>query len=332
MLKLTEKEMRALSLSRAIEAAAGPGLAGTFEGEVQQDLARALGRTYDPNRLAVPWEWLGKRDMTAAGASGSNYLVGNDHITPADTLRGYNVVLQAGATLLPDRVGNISIPRTVTDATAYWLADEASAITAGQPEVGMVSMTPKTLGALVTVSHQLRVTTEVDAFLRGHLLQTIGRTLDAAVLAGSGIAGEPTGLVNVPGVHAESGTSLAWSGLQNMLQHAADGGADDEALGWIGAPDTRELLASRERFTGTGPCWAGREMAGFSAVAAKAAPSASLFLGPWREIVIALWGVPEIEVNPGSLFKSGKVQMRVLMQADVACRHPAAFAMATSIT
>lgn len=332
MLKLTDKEMRALSLSRAIEAVAGPGLAGTFEGEVQQDLAQALGRSYDPHRLTVPWEWLGKRDMTAAGASGSSYLVGAEQITPADTLRGYNVALQSGATLLPDRVGNISIPRTLTDASGYWLADEASPITEGQPEVGMIAMTPKTLGALVTVSHQLRVTTEADAYLRGHLLQTIGRSLDAAILVGSGINGQPTGLVNVPGVHAESGTSLAWSGLQNMLQHAADGGAADEALAWIGASGTRETLATRERFTGAGPCWNGRDMAGFSARATTAAPADSLFLGPWSEIVVALWGVPEIVVNPGSLFKSGKVQMRVLMQLDIACRHPAAFAVATSIT
>lgn len=333
-MKLTEKERRAFSLGRAIQAAAANELNGTFEGEILEQATREAGRTFTKSGFVLPWELIpGRRDMTVAGVSGSQFLTGTENQPAADTLYAYSVAMRAGITVLPDRVGNVTIPRVVTDATGYWLPDELSAIDVSQPEIGLISMSPRSLGALVTISHQMRAQGQgLDAFLAAHLKQTIGRTLDQAILAGTGADGQPLGLMGTSGVHTETGANLAWAGLHNMLEKVATGDGADNALAWIAAPGVRELLASRERFTGAGPCWDGRQMAGFEAHATTAAPTGSLFLGPWSEIVLGLWGPLQIDVNPGAYFASGKIQMRVMAMADVACRHPAAFSVATSIS
>ncbi len=331
MFNLTPKELRAISVNRAITAAAGPGLTDGLEAEVFREFAQSIGAQFTPHRFPIPWQIL-RRDMTVAGVQGSSYLVSTDALDAVQALQPWSVVLQSGATVIPDCRGNITFPRATAAATGYWLADENDPASESQPTLGEVSMTPKTLAAIVTYSHQMAAQSNVDAFLRAHLLQTIGRTLDAAALNGSSISGEPTGIINVPGIHTETGTSLAWSNIQNMLEKVSAAGVQDGALAFVGTPAVRELLAQREVAAGSGLIWNGRSIGGFPANATPDAPAASLYLGAWSELVVALWGAPEISVNPMTYFSTGKLQMRIMLHCDTAVRHDGAFAVASSIT
>jgi len=331
-MQLTPKETRAFSLHRAVEQAGGDGLRGSLESEILEEACRESGRTFTPFEFVVPWQLL-NRDMTAAGSSGSNYIVGTEMNAAVDALRGYSIVGKAGATVLPNLVGNQTIPRASAEATGYWLANEATTITGSQPTLAPITLTPKTLAAIVTVSHQFRVQAQPDNFLSNHLLQVIARTLDVAALGGSGSSGQPTGLAGISGVGTQSGTTLGWAGVQTMLGQIGDGNADDDSVSWIATPAVRKLLAAREKASGSGVVWNGREMAGFPAMVSTSCPTASLFVGPWAAVAIGLWGVgPEVKVNPGSLFAQGGVQMRCMVEADIGCRHPAAFSVSTSIT
>lgn len=333
---MTQKELRAFDLGRASINGAGHGLISGLEYEVCKDLAASTGAQFTPHRFPVPWQVL-SRDMTAAGVSGSSYIVGTSNMDALQALRPWSVVMQSGCTVMPDQIDNVTIPRTITEATGYWLADENDPATESQPELGQISMMPKTCAGIVTFSHQMNLQSNIDGFLRAHLMQTIGRTLDRAALNGSGTSGQPTGIINVPGVYTHSGTGLAQSGIQTMLQNVSEAGAQDDQLAFIGTPAVRALLAQRPMYESNltpspRDVWDGRSVAGFPAHATADAPTASLFLGAWQELVIAIWGAPEISINPSTYFSTGKLQMRVMLHADVAVRHPAAFAVATSIT
>ena len=72
-----------------------------------------------------------QRDMTVAGVSGSNYLVGTENQAASfiDLLRNTSVTMRMGITRLSGLQGNVTIPKMTAGNTAYWLADEGTAAT-----------------------------------------------------------------------------------------------------------------------------------------------------------------------------------------------------------
>src|SRR6185312_6091754 len=71
-----------------------------------------------------------------------------------DRLRERVLVRQLGATVLTGLVGNLNIPRLKASATASWVA-ESAAISASDPQVDDVSLTPKHVGGIVEISRNM---------------------------------------------------------------------------------------------------------------------------------------------------------------------------------
>lgn len=302
-----------------------------YELEVVEDAAAHAGRSFNPARPVVPLELL-TRDMTAAGVSGSQYVVGAESMAPADVLRPYSVAVRAGVTVLPGLRSNITIPRVTTAASAEWLAGELDPLSGSQPALGDVGMTPKICGSLTTYTKQLRVQQDqLEAFLRSHLLMTIGRAVDVAMIGGSGSAGEPLGIVGTSGVGAESGTSLGWAGIIAMQQAVADAGSEPTAV--VATPAVRKLLQGREKAAGSGLVWDGATVGGIAAFATAACPAGTLVVADWTQAVLGIWGDgPEIALDEFTGWASGKITMRVLLSVDTALLHPASFSVSTGVT
>lgn len=193
-------------------------------------------------------------------------------------------------------------------------------------------MTPKNCGALSTFTRLLRGQQEqLEALLRRHLLATGGRAIDEAVLAGTGISGQPQGIVGTPGVGTESGTSLGWSGLTAMQQAVADAGSDPSAI--ITTPAVRKLLQGREMASGSGLVWGGATVGSIPAYATAACATATLVMGDFAQAVLGIWGAgPEIALDQFTGWTTGKISMRVLLSVDTALLHPASFSTSVSIT
>lgn len=327
----TAKEKSAFSFSRAILSASAGGLGSSLEAEMLQDATRHAGKQFTPVNFYVPFELM-RRDMTAAGVSGSNYLVGTEKPFALDVLPQYSPVLQAGMQVILLQ-GNASIPKTIAPSTGTWLESELDQITESQATIGEVNLTPKNCGILTEISGQLTRQTAIDAFMQRELLRTMGRTLDAAVFAGTGVAGQPQGLHHTAGVGsvAVDATDTA-DDLNEMLRLIAEADVGEE-ITWFGSPAVRKLLAGRARWSGSGAaCWNDRNIAGYPAIASRVAPASTLTVGAFGELVVGLWadGV-EITVNPYSGFSQGKIAYRAWLQADIAVTTPAAFCVATSV-
>jgi HK97 family phage major capsid protein len=67
------------------------------------------------------------------------------------------------------------------------------------------------------------------------------------------------------------------------------------------------------------------QAAGFPAMSTNQMPAAAMYFGDWSSLVIAEWGVLEIEVNPYAGFQAGIIGIRAMMTIDVGLRYPAAF-------
>jgi hypothetical protein len=60
--------------------------------------------------------------------------------------------------------------------------------------------------------------------------------------------------------------------------------------------------------------------------------AANILFGDFSKVVLAEWGVLEVEVNPYANFAAGIVGVRAMYSIDVGVRYAAAFSLATSVT
>lgn len=314
------------------------GLSGGYERELCQATALAAGESFDQHRVLIPFGALAtRRDLTvgAGGASGG-YLVGTSTADPADVLRPFSTVAQAGATIVSGLRDNLVIPRVTSESTASWIDSENTQYPDAQPSVGVATLSPKHAAAIVYFSRQWRVQSAEagELLLRQQLLGAVAALLDQALLAGAGSAGAPLGLVGTSGVNTATGTSLALAGLLEMREEILAAGGNEANLRWISTPAVQRVLAARERNSGGGRnLWDDDGILGRPAFATKRAPTGVLVAGDFEKAIVAIWGsAVRVEVNPYQAFQSGGMAARVVLTCDVAFPQASAFAVASSVT
>ena len=80
-------------------------------------------------------------------------------------------------------------------STPAWLSTEGSQVPPSQTTLAQITITPKTVGAVVNFSRQLSLQANAESFVRRELLRTVATAIDLAVLNGSGAVGQPLGLL-----------------------------------------------------------------------------------------------------------------------------------------
>ena len=286
-----------------------------------------------PGKRRVPTSALRQsRDMTAA--SSGAYLVSTTTGALEPLLRGYSVVAEAGVRVLGGLIGNLVLPRTVTNAGAVWIAAEGDTIGEATPTLGQIALVPKYVGLRIDCSRQLLVQSSAETVIEQQLGEAVGTAIDNAVFGGSGNSGEPLGICNSSGIFEQSGPSLGHAGLLAMMEAAVTAGARYNRLTWFAHPDTAEILGARERASGSGFNLDNGLILGRPCISTTAVPSKKLVLCDPSRILLALFdgqGVG-VERDDYSAFSTGLVGFRLLLAVDVAISPAAAFAVAASIT
>lgn len=283
----------------------------------------------------------GRRDMTVAGASGSQYLVSTDNLPGSfiDLLRNDSVVLGLGATRLTGLVGNITIPRMTAGGTAYWLADESTQITESQATIGQVSLSPKNVAALTEISHQLmqQSSPDVEQMVMNDLAQVLALAVDVAALRGSGNNGQPHGIVGTSGLGSfDTDSTNTFSDVLDAQVDVMAANALRPGCAYVADPTSAALLMGRSRFASTDtPVWNGSllegTMAGFPCRATNQMSANTMLFGLWPSIIVAEWGQLELMVNPYSDFTRGLSAVRAWYAMDTAMRYPGAFSYDASV-
>lgn len=340
---LSSKETRQYSLLRAIRASVekNPGLA-PFEMECHQAIEAKFGQAkrgfYVP--LEVQQREMAKRDLTVGTPTAGGNLVATDLAASSfiDLLRARSRVMELGARSLNGLVGNVNIPRQTGAATAYWLANEATTITESQQTIGQLALTPKNVGAYTEISRLLTLqsTPDAEAMVQTDLALVLALALDSAAISGSGASGQPTGITATAGIGSVTGTSIAYAGIVEFQTDVAGGNALVENCAYLTTPAVAGLLMQRQRFTSTDtPLWTGSVLdglvAGFRATSSTQVPAANMIFGDFAQVIMASWGVLEIETNPYAGFTAGIIGVRAWATVDVGIRQAGAFSLATSI-
>jgi HK97 family phage major capsid protein len=355
-LGLSPREVRQFSLFRAVQAAADKNWTQAgFELECTREISKRLQKMADPNTFFVPYDLMARtvdvpramltrqyastRDLTAASAGAGGYLVDTVNVGFIDILRNRSVAYRMGARRLSGLQGNVTIPRQSGSATAVWLANEGSTITESAQTFQQVALSPKSVGAYTEISRQLLLQSSpgAEGLVTADLAAVTALAVDTGVISGSGGSGQPQGIIGTSGVGSVTGTSLGYAGVLDLQDDVATANVMPAAGGYVTTSAVAKLLMQRVKFAGTAtPLWDGNlwdaNMAGFQAMSSIQIPSANLLFGDWSQVIVAEWGVLQVDVNPFANFQAGVVGIRAITSIDVALRYGAAFSLATSIT
>jgi HK97 family phage major capsid protein/HK97 family phage prohead protease len=350
-LDMPKSDTRRYSLMRALRAAQnGNWKDAGLELEANAQVSKRLNSTPRSEKsFFVPLDVMMRdlpkthtRDMTAAGVSGSQYLISTDNQSGSfiELLRNTSVALRMGVTRLSGLKGNVTIPKMTAGNTAYWLTDETTQITESQPTLGQLSLAPKNVAALTELSHQLmqQSTPDAETLVLSSIARDIGLAVDVGILRGSGASGQPTGIVNTGSIGAFTGTSLAAAGLIDAQADVAGANAMFPGCGYVTTPAVAGLLMARPELptTGTTRMWTGNMLEGailgFPAMSSAQMSTATMLFGWWPSVLLAEWGVLELMVNPFSDFTRGLTAVRGWYTCDVGVRYAGAWSYSSSIT
>ena len=344
---LSDKEARAFSFVRAINALANPTdrkaqEAARFERECSDAVGSKMNR--GAQGFFVPVE-VQTRDLLVGTASAggntvaTNLLAGNF----IDMLRNKMALTGLGAQFLTGLIGQIAIPRQTSGATAYWVA-ENGAPTESQQAFDQVTMSPKTLGAFTDISRKLLLQSsmDVEGFVRNDLATVIALAIDLAGINGSGASNQPTGILNTAGIGSVAGGTNGliptWSNIVDLESAIAVANADVGSMGYLTNAKVRGKLKQVSKVSGqNGFIWDNDSVNGYQTGVSNQVPSnltkgtasaicSAILFGNFSDLIIGQWGSLDLMVDPYTGSTAGTVRVVALQDVDVAVRHAESFA------
>lgn len=342
-LDLSKNETRKFSVFKAIRAMTDKSWKGAeFEQECHNEILKRTGlQEAVHGGFYMPMD-VQKRDLTVGSASAGGNLVGTDLQAASfiDILRAKSRAAQLGMTMLTGLVGNVAVPKLTGSATAYWLTNEATAITESGATFGQLALAPKTLGAYTELSRllMLQATPAAEALVMNDFAKVLALAIDLAVFEGSAASGQPTGISQTASIGSVTGTSLDLAKAIEFQTDLATANALADNCAYITTPAVAGLLKGRARIASTDSqtLWSGSvldgSIEGFKATTSTQLTAASMIFGDFTQVVLGEWGMLEIALNPYAQFSTAITGIRAIQSVDVGVRQAAAFSRATSIT
>ena len=346
-----EAEFRSFSIVRAMAGAAGlPGVDAGREREISAEVQRRSGRTFQG--IAVPMAALSgpveRRVFTTAlpaGGPGSN-IIATDLLADQfiDRLRAALVIRGLGARFLSGLTGNVAVPRLKASATPAWIA-ENSALTASDPSVDQVALTPKHAGGLTEFSRNmlLQSSPDIEQLVRGDLAAILAQALDQAAISGAGGATVPRGILATSGIGSvalgTNGLAVGYDSIVDLMGATQDANAET-ANAFLTNYKVRRTVQKLKDTTlnpiGEDVVWQNTPRAYTTNVPSNLTKGSgtnlsAIIYGDFSQLLIGMWSELDILVNPyeSAAYAKGNVQVRAMMTCDVAVRHPESFAAIT---
>lgn len=333
---LSKKEIRQFSVVRAIAALANPSdrrlrEAAAFEFEVSEAAAQRYGR--GAQGVMLPTDILGvwKRDLNTSDDNEivATNLLANEFI---DVLRNSSSVMQAGARMLPGLQGNVAIPKKTSASAAGWISTEGGAASESEPVFGTVSLTPKNIGAFTDMTRQLilQSTPAIEQLVRDDLTQALALAIDKGALEGTGLSGQPTGILSTVGVNKPTAFAAAVPTFAEMVAMETAVAEDNALFGnlaYITDAATYGGLKTKAKDAGSGMfVLEGGQANGYNVIRTQQSTAGNVYFGNFADCMIGMWGGLDLTVDPYSASSTGTVRIVALQTVDVALRNPVSFA------
>ena len=307
----------------------------------------------------------GKKTMSAGTDTAGGYLIPTQAIQSViELLRNNLVVKELGATMLNDLVGiPVEIPKVTSGSTAQWI-DENATITPTQLALGQVKLNPKGLAAMTQLSNRLLALSvpSAESLVRQDLAQTLAEALDLAALRGTGVAGQPLGIANTPGIGTvDFGATTAaagyhsnpgWEQMYDMEGVLADANALRGNVGYAMHPNLKRNLSKVRGSGHTADVFDGdfilnpandaqlQALLGYNFKQTTQIPitlgggsDTEAYMANWADLLIGQWVGLSIMASQeaGTAFVTNQTWVRMVTDVDVAVRRPESFVLGSGI-
>lgn len=324
-----KKEARSFSYTKFLREAAeerkGTGKLTGFEAEMHQE-----GRSEMRNNnkgYVIPSVVLESRSLSAGGANTGAEFVPTDKVGFIENLRAKSVLSQAGATMLSNLDGNVSIPKQTSSITFSWLA-ENGAVSDSTPGTDSVELSPKRLAGQAILSNRLlnQSSVSVEQMVRNDIDKGAALAFDVAGLNGSGTGNVPEGILNTTGIGTVTTAALSWANIVAMETEVANDNADFGALKYIFNSAIRGGLKTTLKDAGSGLfLMENGEVNGYGHLVSNQMPANTLLFGNFNDVVMAQWGGLDIIVDPYTNAGTNEIVYTISMDGDIGIRHAESF-------
>jgi len=338
---LTEKESRDFSILKAVYAMSNPTNRkaqeeAKFEFEASQAAKDKYGRNSEG--LTLPTEVMGAwtRDINTSDDSGG---IGTDFRRGdfIDALRDASGVIRAGATIFPDLVDNVKIPKQTGVSTATWIATEGGAVTESELTLGSVDMSPKTISSYSEITNKMLANSSLsmETLVRNDLAAGIGKVVDTGAMTGSGSSGQPTGINSATGVNSVTLTTAStptWAETVEMESLVLADNVPFNRPGYltnstvVGNLKTTAKASNTAVFIMDGD----NRVNGHPVTISNAVAAGYAYFGMWSDLLIGFFGGLDILVDPYTGSANNLTRIRATQFCDVAVRHGQSFTKATA--
>ena len=263
--------------------------------------------------------------------------------------------LSLGVQRLPLSGSPVQIPKITTASTAYWVAENAT-VTASDLAFGQLNMTPHAVASRVILSNRLinLSSPAAEQITRAQIAKDLGIAIDAAIYAGTGASGQPTGIVQTSGINSVSFGSVAanaaYGKLIDMIQELS---ADNVELANCGFAmhssafsglskmvDSASGFNMERRLFGAGPMNGAPTLMGYKyaisnqLTAISGTVANSILFGDFSQCYLGEWGTMVLRSSDvaGDSFAKMQTQILAAMEVDVGVAQPTAFCTTTGVT
>jgi len=331
---LTDKEVGKFSLVRALSASlSGDWSKAGFERECSQHIETLMGR--EAKGFFLPHEiqmrTMQKRTMNVADDSAGGYLVQNEYGSLIEYLYANTVLGNAGVTILNGLQGDVSIPKQTGKSTFYWLSEDEDG-TDTEPTLGNVILMPKTVAGAVPMTRKLlkQSIPSVEALVMNDLNRGLALTMDAAGLTGTGVDGQPLGLLNTTGIATSTIASAGSPTWVETVEFETDVDIANALMGnisWISTPAVKGNLKTVSKDSGSGQFIMRDDgtVNGYGLQSTTQMPANGIVFGDWSSLLIGMWGAMDVMADVSTKAASGGLVLRVFQDMDIGQRHIESF-------
>lgn len=344
-----KEEVRQFSISKFLREAQHDNLTGVEAEMAKEGEAEFKRSGINPaaNSVYIPSFALRSYDDTNATESGYGDAFKEEKFFSYEgKLRGEMLAARLGVNFIDNLTGNLNI--VTGGADAAWVAEDVAA-TKAKPAYAKMTLSPKRLQVLQGVTYDLihQNSASVDALIMADMVKAHAAALDAAIFAGSGSSGQPTGVLGRAGNTVsigDTGGAITYAKLVEMEQMVGeDNGLLDETLAYVSNAKVMGKLKTIPQVQGY-PWYLLNEgkVNGYPFFMSNALPSnltkstgsnlSAAIFGPFSQVICGTWGGGlQFIIDPYTAKASGVLEVTAIAYHDVAVRHADAFAKIVDI-
>ena len=353
-----EKDVRKFSISKFLRQSM-PG--ETMDG-VEADLAAEGKREFQESikgsaeGVFLPSAFMRTYYYTNASEASPTYPYGDAFIEQTalsydGKLRGAMLGEKLGVRYINGLQGQVAIVTGGADAS--WVAEEAAA-SKQKPAYTKAVLSPKRLQVLQGITYDLlhQSTKDVDRLIMEDMVKAHAAALDAAIFAGSGSSGQPTGVLNNASINSiyagaddTAGAAITYAKLVQMeTEVGIDNGLLDDTLAYVSNAKVQGKLKTIPQISGYPyylmndgkvngyPFFMTNAIPSNATVGSSSGVCSSALFGPWSQVLVGGWGGLQFIVDPYTAKANGVLEISATAYHDVLVRHPAAFCACVGIT